>query len=242
LPITPSIGARISVKARSRSALAEAVRGACGGYAGTCLIAIGLRGLERLMAGKLLRGQCLLTRKLEIGAYGTGFRRGELGLRLVNTGLGRGNLTINACDRCLLARHFLVSGLRRQLVVAIVDGRDQVAGANMGVVGNLDGRQIARHLGGERRVVGVDIGVVGRHREAADRPPIVAVPSRTAEGDCEHGAQDQALAARRGLAVRWPRLDVDRGRQGRWDWSARDRGRRPLVRGLRHQVEMAIWF
>ena len=66
-------------------------------------------------------------------------------------------------------------------IVAVVDLRDHVAGAHLRVVLDADRRDIARDLGGERRVVRAHIGVVGRHHEAADRPPVVAVPAAGAE-------------------------------------------------------------
>ena len=66
-------------------------------------------------------------------------------------------------------------------VVAIVDGGDHVTGANVAVVVDRYARQVAGNFCGQRGVVRLHIGVVGRDREAADRPPVVAEPRSSAE-------------------------------------------------------------
>ena len=113
LPTTPSNGARITVKDRSRSALASDVWNCCRvRLASSCcalststlaiadsiaasrrlhgghrLVVVGLRLLQRRPAVDLARGEVLLALQLELGADRAGLGGGELRLGLIDGGL-----------------------------------------------------------------------------------------------------------------------------------------------------------
>ena len=131
----------------------------------------------------------------------------EIELRL---GLGDGSLLgvdlmADALDGRLLGRDFLARGVGGEPVVAIVDGGDHVAGVDVAVVVDQYARQVAGDFCGQRGVVRLHVGVVGRDREAADRPPVVAEPCSGAEAGGEQGAEGKlaaAEAARAGFAAR----------------------------------------
>ena len=91
-----------------------------------------------------------------------------------------GDLMCDAGDGRLLGRDFAARGVDGEPVVAVVDRGDHVAGMDVGVVGDRDAGDIAGDFGGERRVVGLHIGVVGRDREAPDRHVVVAEPAADA--------------------------------------------------------------
>jgi len=81
-----------------------------------------------------------------------------------------------------LGGDFRARGVDGELVVAVVDGGDHVAGMDVGVVGDGNAGDITGDLGGQRRVVGLHIGVIGRDGEAPNRRIIVAVPAGDADG------------------------------------------------------------
>ena len=135
LPTTPSNGARITVKERSRSALSSdvcelpqgarglgllrlehvdvgcAVDRRLGGlHGGTGLVAVGLRLLERLRGVDLPRRQVLLALQLEVGAVGVGLRRVELRLGLIDRRLLRLDLPVDPRDRGLLRGELVARG------------------------------------------------------------------------------------------------------------------------------------
>ena len=122
-----------------------------------------------------MRDQGILPIEFELHALRGGLRGGELRARLLDGRFLGGNLVRDACDGRFLGRDFPARRINRELIVAVVDGGDHVAGVNVGVV--LDGNrgEIAGDLGGERRVVRSHVGIVGRDHEPADRPPVVAV-------------------------------------------------------------------
>ena len=86
--------------------------------------------------------------------------------------------TIWLSKRCTVAcwlPTFSRAGIDREFVIAVIDGRDHVAGAQLRVVLDRNARHIARHLGGERGVMRAHIGVVGRDLETPCGPVVVAV-------------------------------------------------------------------
>ncbi len=153
------------------------------------LVAVGLRLLERLLARIAACGEVALALELELGARRAGLRGGELRLGLVDGGVLRRDLLADAVDGRLLGGDVVARSLDRELVVAVVDVRDDIALAHMRVVVNRNVGDIAGDLGRERRVLGAHIGVVGRDEIAARGPPVLAVPAGKAE--CEQDAEHE---------------------------------------------------
>ena len=120
----------------------------------------------------------------------------ELRLRLFDGGLLGGDLMADPADRCLLGRDLVARRIDREPVVAVVDRGDDIAGADPRIIGDANVAEIARHFRGQCRVVGLDVGVVGRHREPADRQPVIAVPA------ARRRKRPPAGQRRRGGAVR----------------------------------------
>ena len=146
-------------------------------HAGDRLIAVGLRLLQRLSARRVARHQLVLPVEFQFGARGGCLRGNKLRPGLLDGGLLRRDLMRHPRDRRFLGRDLLARRIDRQPIIAVVDGGDHVAGMDVGVVGDRNAGEIAGHLGGERRVVGLHIGVVGRDHEAADRQIIIAEPA-----------------------------------------------------------------
>jgi hypothetical protein len=96
-----------------------------------------------------------------------------------------GDLVRHARDGRFLRRDLLARGIDRQPIVAVVDRGDHVTRMHVGIVGDRHVRDIAGDLGGQRRVVGLHISVVGGDQETADRQIAVAEPSAGA-GSGEH--------------------------------------------------------
>ena len=138
---------------------------------GSRLVAIGYGLLESLLAGEFLRGQSLLANEFQFGPLGAGLRRDHLRLGLIDVGLLGDDLTTDAIDRGLLGRRLFARGVDGETVVAVVDGGDDVAGADASVVLDRDAGDIAGDLRRESRIVGTHIGVVGRNDVAAIEPP-----------------------------------------------------------------------
>ena len=138
-------------------------------------------------------------------------------LGLGDRGLLRLDLLADTRDRRLLGGEFVARGVDRQPIVAVVDAGDHLAGMHIGVVGDVDGRDIAGDLGGERRGIGVHIGVVGGDDVAADREPVVAEPATGAERERCHEADQSPLRqlagarGRDGRAVSGRSLGMPRG-------------------------------
>ena len=106
----------------------------------------------------------------------------------------RRDLVRHARDGRFLRCDLLARGIDRQPIVAIVDAGDHVAGTHVGIVGDRHARDIAGDLGGERRVVGLHVRIVGGDQEAADRQIVVAEPAAGAGGR-EHDRGEHKLAA-----------------------------------------------
>ena len=194
LPMTPSTGARISVKERSRSALSTRglqfrARRAALRAAAPRDLDIGLGGRRapprrsstaatawsrsarawsrRRLAGEVACASSCWRLVVGVGAGGIGAGGIDLRRGLRDGGAGRVGLAADAGDRALLGRDLVLRGLQREAVVAVVDAGDEVAGLDALVVGDGDGGDIAGDLGGEDRHVGLHVGVVGRDHEAA---------------------------------------------------------------------------
>ena len=110
----------------------------------------------------------------------------------------------------LLKRGDLRLGLGdRNLVVAVIDDQQRIAGLHLLVLGHLDLVDIAGDLRRNERHVGLDIGVVGRDHEAPVGPVMVAVPGAGAQqAERDDGQQQRARrtlllapAASAGVAV-----------------------------------------
>ena len=201
--MTPSNGARITVKERSRSAFVDRRAQLAGDALGLVLlraqaprhwparrrarprrsahrprapVAIGRRPRR---ASALLAivglGELLLALEIARGALGVGLRRVELRLGLGDAGARAASICrpMRAIG-ALLRRELVLGRLQRQAIIAVVDPGDQVAGLDGLVVRDRDRGHVARHLRGQDRDVGLDIGVVGRDHEAPVGPPVVA--------------------------------------------------------------------
>ena len=164
-------------------------------HGGVRLIAIGLRLLEELAARSLAHDQHLLPVELELHPRGRGLGGNELRLRLFDGGLLGGDLMADPADRCLLGRDLVARRIDREPVVAVVDRGDDIAGADPRIVGDANVAEIARYFRGQCRVVGLDVGVVGRDREPADREPVIAVPAGAAENGRQQDKGGEAASA-----------------------------------------------
>ena len=183
------------------------------------------------------RDQHVLPVELELHARGCGLGGNELRLRLLDGGLLGGDLMADPADRCLLGRDLVARRIDREPVVAVVDRGDDIAGADPRIVGDANVAEIARHFRGECRVVGLDVGVVGRNREPADREPVIAVPARAAENGRQQGKGAEAASCRtRAACVRRPascaRLALEPARRARGWGRELEPGRGPAPQAL----------
>ena len=176
-------------------AAAELDRGFGAIDAGDRLIAVGLGLLQELPARGVARDQLVLTNELQLRARGRRLRGDELGLGLLDGRLLGGDLMTDPADGRLLGGDLAARRIDREPIVAVVDGRDHVAGMDAHVVGHEDAGEIAGNLSGQRRVVGLHVGVIGRNREAPDRPPVVAEPAGDRDGNRQQRAERDLAAA-----------------------------------------------
>ena len=108
-----SVRAASSCCALSTSTFASAASiAACAPCTAAAVCAVGLRGLERLLAGVVARRERLLALELELGARGGRLRGGELRLGLLDRGLLRLDLLADAIDGRLLGRDLVARGSR----------------------------------------------------------------------------------------------------------------------------------
>ena len=161
--------------------------------------AVGGRLFEALLRAESDVGEFLRTVEFERGAlfvgdgaFRLGVGRGDLGRGLVDRRVLRLDLPAEAGDRRVLGGDLGFGGVDREAVVAVVDARQQVAGANLLVFGDRDFDDVAGDLGGDDRGVGADIGVVGRDEEAPLDEPVVAPIGAVAERGQGDERQDEA--------------------------------------------------
>ena len=166
------------------------------------LVAIGLRLLQRLLAGEFLRRQRLLSIEFQLHALGGGLRRNHLRLRLVDAGVLRHDLPADTVDGRLLGGDLFPRRVGGELVVAVVDGGDHVAGTDGRIVLDRDAGDIAGDLRRQRRVVGAHIGVVGRDHVTAADPPFDAKGAAGDNGDGGRGGNQRALIETKAKPVR----------------------------------------
>ena len=173
-----------------------------GGGAG----AIGGGLLEPLLRAEIGVGELLRTVEFERGAGRVGVRalplrfgRSELRGGLRDRRALRVDLPADAGDGRVLGGDLGLGGVDRQLIVAVVDPRQQVALMDRLIGPDIDLDDMGGDLGGDDRRARADIGVVGRDEEAADGQPVVAQIGAIAERGERDGAQKQA--ARRAAAA-----------------------------------------
>ena len=123
----------------------------------------------------------------------------ELGARLARGRLGGRDLRVEGFERGLLRRELGCGLIDGELVVAVVEADERVAGLHVLVLDDRHLGDVGRDLGRDDRHVGADIGVVGRDDEAADGHVVVAVPAGGDEGG-DAGRSEQEALARRPLA------------------------------------------
>jgi len=70
-------------------------------------------------------------------------------------------LRVDVLDAGLRGRHLRLGLIERDAVIAVVNARNHVAGGDMLVIGDGNGRDVAGDLGGERGLAGRDEGIVG---------------------------------------------------------------------------------
>ncbi len=165
-------------------------------HSGYRLVPIGLRLLEELAARSVTRHQLILPGQFQLGTRGGCLSGNELRPRLLNGGLLGRNLMGHPRDRCFLGCDFFARRIDRKAVVAVVNSGDDVPGVDVGIVGHRDAGEISRHLGGERRIIGLHISVIGRDHEAPDRQIIIAVPSSPTDRENGHYGHSDPAAVR----------------------------------------------
>ncbi|MGY4378778.1 hypothetical protein ACVWZ3_006417 [Bradyrhizobium sp. i1.3.6] len=165
---------------------------------GGALVASGFRAFERGARSKALAAQRLLALIIEIGALEARLGRDELRLGLCNLAVERCNLAADAIDGGLLGRDPGRGGIDRDLVVAVIDAEDDVAGAHGRVVAGEDRRDVAGNARAQHGVVGADIGVVGGDVEAADQRVVAGIaPGRERQHEANTHQDEFALAGLR---------------------------------------------
>ena len=162
------------------------------------LVAAGFGLFEGRARGETLVAERLLAIVIETGALQRRFLGSELGAGLLDRAHQSGDLAADPVDGGLLGRDPGARGIHRDLVVAVVNFEDDIAGMNDRIVGRQDRRDMARHPRAERGVVGADIGVVGRDIEAADQKIIGAIADGRERQQSEHAHHDEFALARLG--------------------------------------------
>ena len=109
--------------------------------------------------------------------------------------------------------------VHRDLVVAVVDPEDHVAGMHQRIVARQDRGDMARDARTEHGVVGADIGIIGGDEEAANQRVIARRSAAGERQQRDHADEDEALLAglcrssrRNTRRRRWRRRLVHRGR------------------------------
>ena len=121
-----------------------------------------MNGFELLAAGEFLAGEFGVAGIIGLGPVRLRFGRGDIGIRAFRVRLRRLDLLDNGGDRGMLGFQ-PGGGLRAgNAEIVGVDGGENIAPVDIGIVGHSDGGEIARHLGRDDRDVALDIGVVGR--------------------------------------------------------------------------------
>ena len=88
-------------------------------------------------------------------------------------------------------RHIGLGLVERNLIIAVVDPREDLAGLHGLVVAHENSRDISRHLWGDRGAVGLDVGIVRRNLEAAHGPVVPAEMGGSRERDKAGPCQKQ---------------------------------------------------
>ncbi len=138
---------------------------------------------------------------------GEGQRRlggGDLGLLLVDRRLLLGDLGIEVADSGVGALDVGTSLIERDQEVAIVDLCQHLARLHRLIVLDQDPGDVTGDLGRYGRVVGLDVGVVGRDLELADPPVVVTAFAREAQGRDQGHAERGALEDGLGRQARLP--------------------------------------
>ena len=137
--------------------------------AGRCLLRI-------LDAARSARGQIRVAPVLLRGEGHRGLIDIDCGLRRVDYRLLDVELGLFAGDRGPGRRHIRPRLVERDLEVPVVDPRQHLAGRDALIVLDQHLKQIAGDFWRDGGVVGLHIGVVGRHQILADSPIIPAIP------------------------------------------------------------------
>ena len=134
------------------------------------------------------------------GAVGDGVGGGHLGVGLRDRRGLRFDLSANARDGGVLRRDLVLGRFDGELIIARVDPRQDIAGAHVLIVGDVDLGNVAGDLRRDDHRVGPDIGVVGRHQEPS-HGEIVIAPMRAVGRRADHD-QRQQQSSRRSLRLR----------------------------------------
>ena len=181
------------------------------------LVAVGKRLVVALFGGEQRGGQRTHASPIALGAGLLGPRGVDLGLRLGDDGRLRLRLGLDPDDGGVLGLDLVPRRVDRELVIAGIDPREQLAGLDVLVVDDRDLFDIARNLGRDDREIGMHIGVVGRINETPDRDIMrqrrAAIGEPANGGDSEQPVFRTARAARRGH-VRHSLVPIILGRNG----------------------------
>ncbi len=109
--------------------------------------------------------------------------RGDVGAGLVDDRLLQGDLGIDVADIGFSRRHLRLGLIESGAEILIVDPGQDLTGLDRLVVGHQHIGDVARDPGRDGRVVGLQIGIVGRFLETAHGPIVIAPISAAGAGD-----------------------------------------------------------
>ena len=153
---------------------------------GACLLVVRIGLLKTLERGVLVGGEPAVARYIEPGSRDLGLRRCDLGLSL------RDHRYLQAAGRVEIGQSGLLRSNRRirlghsGAVVPVVQLNQQIPGVDRLIVRDRQLGDEAGYFRRDHRHVAADIGIVGALDEAANRPPLMAIPRSTrSDHECE---------------------------------------------------------
>lgn len=130
----------------------------------------------------------------DLGAANGRFECHLLRPRLHEAGIGAFDLCVDALQRKLFGGDLGLGQVEGVLIVAVIKRGEHVARFDFLVGDHIHLRDVARDLRRNRCDIALDIGVVGRHHEAAVRPPFVTIPAAAGEKSKHDDRQHRAAA------------------------------------------------
>ena len=126
------------------------------------------------------------------GALPLRVRRADLRLGLGDDSFLRFDLSADSRDRRVLRGDLGLGRIDHQLVIAIVDSHQEIAGVHRLVLGDGDLGHVTGNFRRDDRHVGADIGVVGGDQETALDEPVIGQMRAIAEAGEEDERQNEA--------------------------------------------------